>query len=107
MPVTFRTKSYPDVTLFSDVARDLIRAMGHSGTVPSAIMAEDIPQALDRLKAAVAAHQTAEAEPDESADDWGDDNEPDQRAVSLAHRALPLIELLESAARDRNYVMWD
>jgi hypothetical protein len=108
MLVTFRTKSYPNVTLFGDVALDLLRAMGHSGTVPSAIMAEDVPQALDRLKAAVAAHQAAGADPAESADGGDDDDdETDQRAVSLAHRALPLIELLESAAKNRYNVMWD
>jgi hypothetical protein len=106
MLVTFRTKSYPNVTLFGDVALNLLEAMGHSGTVPSAIMAEDVPQALDRLRAAVAAHQAAGANPAESAD-GGEDDESDQRAVSLAHRALPLIELLQSAAKNRCNVMWD
>jgi hypothetical protein len=104
MLVTFRTKSYPNVTLFGDVALNLLRAMGHSGTVPSAIMAEDVPQALDCLKSAVAAQQAAG---EDSADGRGDDDESDQRTVSLAHRALPLIELLESAAKNRCNVMWD
>jgi hypothetical protein len=107
MLVTFSSRSYPNVTLFGDVALHLLKAMGHSGTVPGAIMAEDVPQALDRLKAAVAAHQAAGADPAESADGGEDDDESDQRAVSLAHRALPLIELLESAARNRCNVMWD
>ncbi|MCF8017594.1 MAG: DUF1840 domain-containing protein, partial [Chromatiaceae bacterium] len=28
-------------------------------------------------------------------------------SVSLRHRALPLIDLLEAAARDEKNVMWD
>jgi hypothetical protein len=33
-------------------------------------------------------------------------NDGEER-VSLAHRALPLIQLLEAAAAEDSYVMWD
>ena len=36
--------------MFGKTALQLIKMMGHSGVVPSAIMAEDVPAALDRLK---------------------------------------------------------
>ena len=41
------------LTMFGDVAVQLLKLMGHSGTVPSAILAPDIPAALDRLKRAL------------------------------------------------------
>jgi hypothetical protein len=56
MLVTFRTEAFASVTMFGDVAVTLIKLMGHSGAVPSALMPEDIPEALERLKAAVAAN---------------------------------------------------
>jgi hypothetical protein len=41
MLVTFTTEAYADITMFGDVAVALLKMMGHSGTVPSAIRAED------------------------------------------------------------------
>jgi hypothetical protein len=87
--------------MFGDVAIRLMRLMGHSGTVPSALLAEDIPAALERLEEAVAAEgQLPVSEESEHADD-------EEPAVSLSHRALPLIELLKAAARAECNVMWD
>jgi hypothetical protein len=101
MLVTFTCKAYADITMFGDVALTMLRMMGHSETVPGAILAEDVPAALDRLKRAVAA---AKDEPvqRESAQDEDSDEQP----VSLANRALPLIELLAAAAREKTDVMW-
>lgn len=103
MLVTFRTDAYANITMFGDVAVELLRMMGHSGTVPSAMSAEDIPAALERLNAALAAREPAEAEQRARQDD-DDANEP---RVSLRNRAFPLVELLEAAQRDNVPVMWD
>ncbi len=103
MLVTFHTKAYADITMFGDVAVRLIKMMGLSGTVPSALMAEDVPRALATLKAAVAradAQETA-AQGREKKDE---EMEP---PVSTTHRALPLIDLLQAAAADKRDVMWD
>lgn len=102
MLVTFTCKAYADITMFGDVALNMLKMMGHSETVPGAILAEDVPAALDRLKRAV---EMAKAAPAPSASKPPDD-ETDERPVSLAHRALPLIELLSAAARENCDVMW-
>jgi hypothetical protein len=104
MLVTFRTEAHASITMFGDVAVTLIKLMGHSGTVPGALMPEDIPAALMRLRAAVAANPDTPLDP-ESTQDQGDEDEGSH--VSLAHRALPLIELLTAAAEQKKYVMWD
>ena len=96
MLVTFTTKAYANITMFGDVALAMLRMMGHSETVPGAILAEDVPVALARLKAAVAAGK-APPTPDDK----------DEEAVSVAHRAMPLIDLLTAAAKDECNVMWD
>ena len=101
MLVTFSCQAYADITMFGDVAIRLLKMMGHSGTVPSALLAEDVPGALTRLEAAVEAKGHLRV-PQESA--AGGDQEP---PVSLSARALPLIELLRAAAQARCTVMWD
>jgi len=97
MLVTFTTKAYADITMFGDVALALLKKMGHSGTVPGAIRAADVPAALSLLKAAI----DAEKFPSPVAD-----KDADEPAVSMAHRALPLINLLSAAAKDGCDVMW-
>lgn len=101
MLVTFSCPAYADVTMFGDVALRMLKMMGHSDTVPGALLAEDTKMALERLEAAVAAQTSP---PDlEKATDW-DDEETD---ISLSHRAMPLIELLQAAVREECNVMWD
>jgi hypothetical protein len=97
MLVTFTTDAYADITMFGDVAVALLKMMGHSGTVPSAILAEDVPAALSRLTAAIDAAKAVPPVENE------DEDEPQ---VSLSHRALPLIDLLAAAAREGCDVMW-
>lgn len=101
MLVTFSCPAYANITMFGDIAVRLIKMMGHSGTVPSALLAEEIHDARMRLEAAV----KAEAQTTEStkAQQRGDDEEP---PVSLSQRALPLIELLKAAEKDQCDLMW-
>lgn len=97
MLVTFTTKAYADITMFGDVALTMLKMMGHSATVPGAILAADVPVALSRLTAAIDAEKSSPLLADKNAD------EP---VVSMAHRALPLINLLTAAAKAESNVMW-
>lgn len=102
MLITFHTKSYADITLFGDIGKKLIELMGHTPTVPGAILAEDVPAALARLRSGIAA-----ASAQEEATPQNDATDDQERPVSLAHRALPVIQLLEAALADKQNVMWD
>lgn len=97
MLVTFSTDAYADITMFGDVALTMLKLMGHSGTVPSAILAEDIPSALNRLTAAINSKNSSPPVKK---------NDADESAVSMANRALPLITLLTAAAKANANVMW-
>jgi hypothetical protein len=90
-------------SMFGDIAVTLLKMMGHSGTVPGAILAQDIPPALERLKAAVAAAPEVSPEQGTSAGDPGN-KEP---VVSIRQRAFPLVELLERAVQKKCDVLWD
>jgi hypothetical protein len=103
MLVTFRTKAYSDITMFGDVALKLLKLMGHSGTVPSAIKAADVPGALARLEGAVKAQKAVEKGNPISADKDGEAEAP----VELSRRAIPLLDLLRAAAKSKADVVWD
>ena len=101
MLVTFTCPAHADITMFGDIAIRLLKLMGHSGQVPGAILAAEIRPALMRLESAIEADGK---QPKGKAPGKGDDDEP---AVSLSHRALPLIGLLQAAAQAECDVMWD
>jgi hypothetical protein len=89
-------------TMFGDIAVKLLRMSGHSGTVPGAIPAADIPAALARLEQAMAIQP---ADPDGVA--HGDDAPDTPPPVSLRQRAFPLLELLRDAVKEQCGIMWD
>lgn len=89
------------LTMFGDVAVTLLRMAGHSASVPGAIPADEIAQALARLEAALAEH----VEPREPPDGGGDEDR--EAAVPLRRRAFPLLELLRNAVRESCGVMWE
>jgi hypothetical protein len=97
MLVTFTTDAYADITMFGDVALNMLKMMGHSETVPGAILAKDVPAALDRLTIAI----NAEKPPPPV-----QDKDEDERVVSMVHRGLPLINLLTAAVKANRNVMW-
>jgi hypothetical protein len=100
MIVTFKTKPYADITMFGDVAIHLLKLMGHSGTVPGAIVADDVSAYLQRLEQAV-----TEAKARDGQDDDSDDEENSH--IPITKRALPLIELLQAAVNANADVMWE
>jgi hypothetical protein len=100
MIVTFKTKNHPDITMFGDIALKLIKTMGHGGTIPGAIGADEIETAVQRLQAAIDADKAASAGVEEQEDKNG------ERRISLAQRAQPLLDLLRAAAQADAPVMW-
>jgi hypothetical protein len=106
MLVTFSCEVYPNITYFGDIAQTLLKMMGKSGNVPGALLAEDVPEALERLKSSVEKLKV-ESSLKTSREKHAEQNEWKEEPVTLAHRALPLIELLTAAAKANCYVMWD
>ena len=97
MLVTFTCKNHENVVFFFFLSKRLLHLMGHSGTVPGAILAQDVPAALHSLEKAMIKEKQ---KPLVVSDDEG---EPE---VSLVHRALPLIALLQDAVKQHCNVMW-
>lgn len=98
MLVRFRSDA-GSVILFGDVGVALLKMMGQSGVLPGALLARDIPPALERLKQAVAQAREAPAP--------GPREPEDEVPVSVRQRAFPLIELLERCAKKGCDVIWE
>ncbi len=103
MLITFSCKAYANVTMFGDIGLTLLKMMGHSGSVPGAIRAEDVAEALAKLKAELELAANAQVDPSQ-VDEDGAELEP---VISLSTRAQPLIELLSSATNKQCDVIWD
>ncbi|WP_028388709.1 DUF1840 domain-containing protein [Legionella fairfieldensis] len=99
MLVTFSCEAYENITMFGEVAKRLLTLMGHSATVPGALKAEEIPDALARLENGIAQTRLQNT-PSVQSDD---DEEP---PISLATRAVPLINMLKAASKNKCSVIW-
>jgi hypothetical protein len=97
--------------MHGEAALALLRLMGHSGTVPSAILAADLPAALAALRKGLATSGDAvvPAPPPRPADEQDEDEarQPSIEAVRLRTRAVPLIDLLERAIAAGTDLMWE
>lgn len=100
MLVTFQTDAYESITLFGHIAKRLLTMMGQSGSVPGAILASDVSHALILLRKGIEGDKKHALSNIEQSDP---DEEPE---VSLAHRALPLMALLQAAEERHCDVMW-
>lgn len=108
MIVRFSTRN-GQLTMLGEPAVQLIRLMGHSGTVPGAILAADLPEALRNLRQGL---DTMRNEPSPSGipDDEDQDSEETSRTppVTLGMRAKPLLDMLETAvAGGQSDLMWE
>ncbi|MDP1549178.1 MAG: DUF1840 domain-containing protein [Nitrosomonas sp.] len=100
MLVTFTTDAHANITMFEGDALTMLKMMGHSATVPGAILAADVPAALSRLTAAIDAEKISPPIENENED-------TDEPVVSMTNRGLPLIDLLTAAAKAGCNVMWN
>jgi len=73
---------------------------GHSATVPSAILADDVAGYRQRLVDALASLDESETQGNEQTD------EDDEPVIGLSQRAKPLIELFEAAIENNDDVAW-
>jgi hypothetical protein len=110
MVISFTTR-FGHLVMQGEPALALLRLGGHSGSVPGAILEPDLPAFLSRLRAGLEMHgeEFSPAPPPagESERDDADDDAPSERPVRLKLRAVPLLEMIETAVRQRSDLMWE
>lgn len=108
MLVVFTNKSGGTVEMFEKAALALIKLMGRREAVPSAITAENLPEALETLNKALVEMDLAEqALEKKDAIDEQDEEEGQPKPVGISTRAYPLTELIKQTIKDGSYLMWD
>jgi hypothetical protein len=97
--VTFKTRAHASIPMLGDVAAKMLEMMGFGSNVPGAIVADDVPRALENLQKALSKipEQAGSA----------DDDEEDQPAIGMHTRAFPLLELLRAAVAEDELVSWE
>jgi hypothetical protein len=115
MLVKFRSTATESITMFGDIAVELLKLMGATGRVPGALGPEDVPAALKRLEAAldqvtIQQQSRTPARPADNEDAASEDEEGDDdrtTSVGLPTRAVPLVSIMKRAAAAHKEVMWE
>ena len=106
MIVRFST-GFGQLTMHGDAALALLRAMGHTGTVPGAILAADLPEALERLRRTREVSGHSNPTPMPPVDDGDEDESRREPVITLQKRALPLQDMLATAIARDSDLMWE
>jgi hypothetical protein len=107
MVVKFSTR-HGQLVMLGEPAVALLRLGGHSGTVPGAVLAADLPAFLERLRRGLELHgeEPCPAPPPPDPD-RRDEDSPRERPVSLRHRAVPLLDMVQTAIARDSDLAWD
>ena len=110
MIISFTTR-FGHLLMQGEPALALLRLAGHSGAVPSAVLEADLPPFLARLRAGLELHGDEFSPPPAPAEPAADDPEQvdsgSERPVKLRLRAVPLIDMIETAVRQHSDLMWE
>lgn len=113
MLVTFRSTATESITMFQDVAVQLLKLMGATGRIPGALSPDDVGPALQRLEQATerikaGTHATpARPADNEDAKNEDEDDEDAEPVVNLATRAVPLLSIMKRAAAAHAELVWE
>lgn len=100
--ITFRSEVGPDVMMFDEVAHRMMDLMGKEQAAQGVVSIAQLPAAIAALKDAIARDRAAHQPQAEE----HEDEAPTNRPVSLAQRAVPLVELLEISLARGKPVTW-
>jgi hypothetical protein len=107
--VVFRSKAAGEIFMFAETARRILAIIGKQDTPRGVISAEQVGDALGRLAAAVEEEKAQIEQAREEAEQAQRRGEPGAegaRAITLAQRAYPLLEMLRAAQKKKVDVTW-
>lgn len=98
MLITFKSPASADVMMFGEVAEKMLEIIGKEPSGKGIITVENLPAAIARMKDAINADVQSRGQATQDAN--GADS------VSIAQRALPLVELFERSLKQEVPVVW-
>ena len=103
MLIIFKSPASGDVNMLEKNARELLGLLGKNpDDRQGVITVEQLPAAINALQAEIAADK-ARPKINDKGHESDDDAEPE---ISLAQRALPLLQLLQNALKAKAMVTW-
>lgn len=90
-------------SMFEKDARTMIKLMGHSDTIPGAVLGAEAEKTLQTFQTNL--NEVAKQENQHLAPKQ--DDEASEEQVSINRRAYPMLELLKKAAKQTETVMWE
>lgn len=102
MMFVFRSEVAPDIMMFEDVAKRLLEIIGKEAGARGVITVEQMPEAIARLRAAIAEDRARHKPQGEDREEAG----PEGPRITLAQRAIPFAEQLELSLARGKPVMW-
>lgn len=111
MAITLRSQATDDLLLLNDLAKELLGRLGKDATQPGILTPEQMPAAVQILKALPDGLPQEEAdEADAPADGLGAGHKPQlafaDEAVPLRRRAVPLVRMIEFALAEHKPIVW-
>jgi len=109
MLVKFSTRN-GQLLMQGEPAVRLVKLGGHSGTVPSAVLAADLPAFAAKLRSGLEQHgdELSPAPPAAAAGRAEDENdEPRERPIKLRLRAVPLLDMVDTAISQKSDLLWE
>ncbi len=97
MLIKFNSSVTGEMLMHADTARGLLEIIGKACTARGVLPLEQLPEALQRLRHAVATASGVRQE----------DNENKEPPIGLTQRAHPFIEMLERTLAEEGFVLWD
>lgn len=105
--VIFRSKAAADIIMFGENARRIFEIIGRPESPRGVITAEQVPDALQRLTAAVEQEKGQQsAAPGREGSEESATHGAQARGVTFSQRAFPLIEMLRAAQKKNADVTW-
>jgi hypothetical protein len=104
--IVFRSDAAADIMMFDDVAKRMMEIMGREFSTRGILTVEQLPDAIARLRAAVAEDRKAHAGEYDRPELEDVPGGPRRAYVGLAPRIVPLAEMFEYSLKAEKPVMW-
>ena len=104
--VIFRSKAGADITMFAESARRIFEILGRPESAARRHHVEQVPDALQRLTAAVEQEKAQHKASADAANDESESKGMQARGVTFSQRAFPLMEMLRAAQKKGADVTW-
>jgi hypothetical protein len=104
--IVFRSDAAADIMMFDDVAKRMMEIIGREFSTRGILTVEQLPDAIARLRAAIAEDRKAHAGEYERPEFEEGPGGKRRAYVGLAPRAIPLAEMFEYSLKAGKPVMW-